>query len=55
MIKTIGKIKCELGDFSKDLILSTTDVDGKEKQYEITPSKFKNEAEQILWTMANDY
>jgi len=53
MIK-IGKLNCIKDTHAGIVIISGEDFVGNKKEYTITPHNFKNEAEQILWTMVND-
>lgn len=54
MVK-IGNIECWKNSVSGDIRLSTIDIEDNVKEYIISPSKgFKNEAENVLWTIVND-
>ncbi len=50
---TIGGIDCKRHS-AGEITFCSIDVNGRKKDFTIRPWGFKNEAEKILWTMANN-
>ena len=52
---TIGNIECWKNNVSGDIRFKATDINNCPKEYVVSPSTgFKNEAESVLWTIANN-